>query len=144
MPVHVQMNGFVTKLTLRAGVIVKEVLTIVALVLVANTSCQAAWPERSIRFIVPVAAGGGVDIMSRILADRLSQQLSQRVVVENVSGGGGSIAVRTVPNPTPTDTPSCWRLRATPLCRRPITRPPMTPSPTSLRSHWWWSFRSSS
>ena len=75
MPVHVQMNGFVTKLTLRAGVIVKEVLTIVALVLVANTSCQAAWPERSIRFIVPVAAGGGVDIMSRILADRLSQRL---------------------------------------------------------------------
>jgi tripartite-type tricarboxylate transporter receptor subunit TctC len=43
-----------------------------------------------------VAAGGGIDRMARILSDRLSQQLPQRVIVENMGGAGGLIAERTV------------------------------------------------
>jgi tripartite-type tricarboxylate transporter receptor subunit TctC len=64
-------------------------------------SSEAAWPERPIRFIVPVAAGGGVDLMARILVDRLNQQLPQRVVIENIGGGGGAIGARDVAKSDP-------------------------------------------
>jgi tripartite-type tricarboxylate transporter receptor subunit TctC len=62
---------------------------------------RAPWPVRPIKLVVPVAAGGGVDLMARILAEPLAQQLSQRVVIENVGGGGGSIGARQVSNADP-------------------------------------------
>src|ERR1700761_8472242 len=66
-----------------------------------NTPAKAEWPERPIRFIVPVAAGGGVDLMARVLVDRLNQQLPQRIVIENIGGGGGAIGARGVPKADP-------------------------------------------
>lgn len=47
-----------------------------------------SWPTRPIRFIVPYAAGGPTDVAARILAETLSQRLSQHVVVENITGAG--------------------------------------------------------
>jgi tripartite-type tricarboxylate transporter receptor subunit TctC len=77
-------------------------LTILPLVVLGLTTnfaaAQDSWPERPIKLVLPVAAGGGVDLMARILADRLSQQLSQRVLVENIGGAGGTIATRSVLN----------------------------------------------
>jgi tripartite-type tricarboxylate transporter receptor subunit TctC len=52
---------------------------------------QDAYPSRPIRLIVPFAAGGGTDTLSRIFAQVLSEQLKGAVVVENVGGAGGSI-----------------------------------------------------
>jgi tripartite-type tricarboxylate transporter receptor subunit TctC len=49
------------------------------------------YPARPIRLIVPFAAGGGTDTLSRIFAQVLSEQLKGSVVVENVGGAGGSI-----------------------------------------------------
>ena len=54
------------------------------------------FPERAIRLVVPLAAGGNIDVMARILAERLSQQLGQNVVVENIVGAGGAIGARAV------------------------------------------------
>ncbi|WP_458097795.1 Bug family tripartite tricarboxylate transporter substrate binding protein [Roseomonas sp. WA12] len=48
----------------------------------------AAWPDRPVRLVVPYAAGGPTDAVARILADRMSNTLPQRVVVENRAGGG--------------------------------------------------------
>jgi tripartite-type tricarboxylate transporter receptor subunit TctC len=62
---------------------------------------QASWPDRPIKFVVHVAAGGGVDLNARILADRLNQQLPQRVLIENMGGGGGAIAARLVAKADP-------------------------------------------
>ncbi|MDN3567253.1 tripartite tricarboxylate transporter substrate-binding protein [Paeniroseomonas aquatica] len=53
---------------------------------------QAPWPaERSIRIIVPVAAGGSQDIVARLLARHLTEALGQAVVVENQPGAGSNI-----------------------------------------------------
>ncbi len=77
--------------------------TIAALASIAATpaGAQANWPDRPIKFIVPVAAGGGVDLNARIVADRLSKQLPQPVLIENQGGGGGAIGARTVAKAEP-------------------------------------------
>ena len=62
---------------------------------------QPAWPQRPVKMIVPLAAGGGVDLMARILAERLSETLGQPVVVENQGGAGGTIAAASVARSEP-------------------------------------------
>jgi tripartite-type tricarboxylate transporter receptor subunit TctC len=59
------------------------------------------WPQRPIRFVVPLAAGGGVDMMARILAEQLDKALGQPVVVENLVGAGGTIAAANVSRSDP-------------------------------------------
>lgn len=71
-------------------------LATVALALVASTlpilsAAQAPFPDRTIRIIAPVQPGGGVDLVARTVAERLSKSLGQPVVVENQSGGGGIV-----------------------------------------------------
>ena len=64
----------------------------VSLVSVGVAHAQdGAYPSRPVRFIVPFAAGGGTDTLSRIFGQVLSEQLKGTVVVENVGGAGGSI-----------------------------------------------------
>ncbi len=50
-----------------------------------------AWPNRSVRLIVPLAAGGPTDTVARILADQLSKMWGQQVVIENKPGGGTNV-----------------------------------------------------
>jgi hypothetical protein len=59
-------------------------------------SAQEAWPSRPIKLVVPLTAGGGVDMMARLTAKHLSDQLGQQVVVENQGGAGGTIAANMV------------------------------------------------
>ena len=49
---------------------------------------SSIYPSRAIRFIVPLPAGGGADIVARIVAERLTKSLGQQVLVDNRSGGG--------------------------------------------------------
>jgi tripartite-type tricarboxylate transporter receptor subunit TctC len=63
--------------------------------LLASPGCllaQATYPNKAIRYIVPVAAGGGSDMVGRTLTDRWGKQLNQTFVVDNQAGGGGVIA----------------------------------------------------
>lgn len=61
-----------------------------------------SYPNQSIRFIVPYAAGGGVDMIARVIAPMLSERLGQSVVIDNRGGAGGNIgtelAAKTEPN----------------------------------------------
>ncbi len=60
-----------------------------------------AYPSRPLRYIVPVAAGGGSDLIGRTVCERWARQLGQAIVVENVGGGGGAIACQTVAKAVP-------------------------------------------
>jgi tripartite-type tricarboxylate transporter receptor subunit TctC len=53
---------------------------------------QSAYPAKPIRYIVPVAAGGGSDMVGRTVTERWGQQLRQSFIVDNQGGGGGVIA----------------------------------------------------
>lgn len=52
---------------------------------------QSAWPSKPVRFIVPFAAGGGTDTVSRLICDHLSRTLGQSFVIDNKGGAGGNI-----------------------------------------------------
>ncbi|MBN9090151.1 MAG: tripartite tricarboxylate transporter substrate binding protein [Reyranella sp.] len=52
---------------------------------------QAAWPSKPVRFVVPFAAGGGTDTVSRLICDHLSKTFGQSFVVDNRGGAGGNI-----------------------------------------------------
>jgi tripartite-type tricarboxylate transporter receptor subunit TctC len=64
-------------------------------------SAQTAWPTKPIRLIIAFAPGGPTDLVSRVIAQRLSEQLGQPVVVENKPGAGGNLAAELAAKATP-------------------------------------------
>src|SRR5215467_15151351 len=72
----------------------QRLLTLVAVAVLAATAPVRAeeWPTRPIHFIVGAGVGGGTDIVTRIIAQPLSELLSQPVVVENKQGAGNILA----------------------------------------------------
>jgi tripartite-type tricarboxylate transporter receptor subunit TctC len=69
----------------------------VCLALVATHTCAVQakdYPERPVKVIVPYPPGGAVDVMARIVAQKLSESLGGQFYVENISGVGGDIGAR--------------------------------------------------
>jgi tripartite-type tricarboxylate transporter receptor subunit TctC len=66
------------------------------LILLGVVSAQADYPDRPVKVVVPVAAGGGVDVMARLLAQKLGERLNQQFVVENRPGAAGVIGSKSV------------------------------------------------
>ena len=60
-------------------------------VTVAVSAAAQEFPSRAIRIVLPFAAGGGTDILARVLAQRLQEAFGQTVLVDNRAGAGGSI-----------------------------------------------------
>src|SRR5262249_56122755 len=64
-------------------------------------SAEQPYPVRPITIVVPFAAGGPTDVMARILGQHMGQTLGHQIVVENVTGGGGSIGAARVAKAAP-------------------------------------------
>ena len=72
------------------------IAAIAAIVLSAHAATAENFPNRSITLIVAAAAGGTTDVLARIVAKRMGEDLGQSVVVENVTGGGATVGTRRV------------------------------------------------
>ena len=57
------------------------------------SAAEEAWPQRTVRFILPLGAGSGSDIGARLFAERLSARWGQPAVIENRPGGDGFVAI---------------------------------------------------
>lgn len=71
------------------------VLALISSLAAAGTAL-AEYPDKPVRIVVPVAAGGGVDVMARLLAQKLSERLGQQFTVENRPGAAGVIGSKAV------------------------------------------------
>jgi tripartite-type tricarboxylate transporter receptor subunit TctC len=67
----------------------------------APASAQGVFPSKSISLIVPAAAGGPTDTVARLVAESMSRTLGQTVVIENLGGAGGTIAMARVAKAAP-------------------------------------------
>lgn len=70
-------------------------------ILAASAAFSQAWPERQITLVVPFAAGGPTDTVGRLIAERMSADLGQQVIVENVGGAGGTLGAGNVATAEP-------------------------------------------
>src|SRR5258708_6498039 len=78
----------------------KIVLAVFAMLTFAGAALAEKYPSHPITIIVPFSAGGPSDAMARILAERMKITLGESVLIENVTGAGGSLGVgRTVRSP---------------------------------------------
>ena len=76
-------------------------LAVPALVLAPPLRAQSAYPNKPIRYIVPVAAGGGSDMVGRTVTERWGRLLGQSFIVDNQGGGGGVIACQSTVRSAP-------------------------------------------
>jgi tripartite-type tricarboxylate transporter receptor subunit TctC len=73
-----------------------KILAAIALALVSFTALAQSWPQRPVKFVLSLGPGSGADITGRMLAERLSKQWGQPVVVENRPGADAVLAINAV------------------------------------------------
>jgi tripartite-type tricarboxylate transporter receptor subunit TctC len=76
-------------------------LTATAAALAAPALAQAPWPNRLVKIIVPFPSGGGTDVLARLIAQHLQTRLGQTFIVENRSGGSGTLGTEQVARAAP-------------------------------------------
>src|SRR5262249_21001453 len=96
---------------------------------IAQAQTSQSWPQRPVRFIIPLGPGSGVDITARLLADKLAAKWGQPVVVENRPGGDAFVAITAV---SARMTITCCCLRRPP--RSPLIRCCTRSCPTIRKS----------
>lgn len=94
---------------------------LVSFALPSAVRAQASWPDRPIRWIVPFPAGGQLDVVARLVAERISPLLGQPIVVEARPGADGNIATEFVANAAPDG--YTWLAASPPTTIQPSVRP---------------------
>jgi len=81
---------------------IRTCIALAALLAIGPLAASAAdYPERPIKLVVPYAAGGSPDVLTRVMAEKMSDALGQKVVVDNRVGGGGMLAATSVAGDAP-------------------------------------------
>lgn len=75
--------------------------TALFIMLLPSLAVAQTYPERPITIVVPFSAGGPTDTVTRLVADAMSKDLGQQIVVENVTGAGGTLGAGRVAKATP-------------------------------------------
>jgi tripartite-type tricarboxylate transporter receptor subunit TctC len=100
-------------------------ITVVAVALAAVASpvvhAEGAWPAKPIRLIVPFPAGGQLDVVARLVADRIAPVLGQPIIVEAKPGADGNIATEFVAKAAPDG--YTWLAASPPTTIQPSVRP---------------------
>jgi tripartite-type tricarboxylate transporter receptor subunit TctC len=89
-----------TRLSMAAGM-TAALLAASLTALAQRPAAEGAYPNKSVRLIVPFAPGGGTDIIGRLIAQDLSEKWGQPVIVDNRGGGGGTIGTALAARSTP-------------------------------------------
>ena len=79
----------------------RNILVVIGAAWPLTVAVAADYPTRPIRFIVPMAAGGGPDVTARLLAADLGQQMGQQIVIDNRAGAAGSIGSEMIARAAP-------------------------------------------
>jgi tripartite-type tricarboxylate transporter receptor subunit TctC len=82
----------------------RYVATTVAILLSTLCAYAQEWPEKAVRIVVPFAAGATPDIVARLVAERLQEQLGQTFIVENKPGASGNAGTDAVAKAAPDGT----------------------------------------
>src|SRR5688572_21071146 len=74
---------------------------VLSLVSLGASAVAQSFPDRTITLVVPFAAGGSTDVVARVIAQKMGEDLKQQVVVENVAGAGGNLGADRVARAEP-------------------------------------------
>jgi tripartite-type tricarboxylate transporter receptor subunit TctC len=100
MNIRTPLNRFFAR-TLPRRALILGLVSVLGISLSSPNSYAQPYPNKPIKLIIPFNAGGALDIVGRMLANELSKQFSQTVVVENKAGAGGNIAASFVAKSDP-------------------------------------------
>ena len=103
------------------------VATAAAAIVPFAAHAQPAWPDKPIRWIVPFPAGGQLDVVTRLVAERISPALGQPIVVEAKPGAAGNIATEQVAKAPPDG--YTWLAASPPTTIQPSARPALRYEP---------------
>ena len=106
-----------------AALIAFALLAVVA----PGLSQSGSFPERTIRIIVPFAAGGGVDVLARMMAERMQAKLGVNVIVENRAGANGTIGGSGVQQSAPDGYTLLFSSNTHSMARLVMAKPPYDP-----------------
>ncbi|HTH80539.1 MAG TPA: tripartite tricarboxylate transporter substrate binding protein [Ramlibacter sp.] len=79
----------------------RDALAAIAAGTVAPAFAQSSWPTKSVRIVVPFAAGGTTDILARAIAPELAKAFGQQFIVDNRAGAGGNVGAEIVAHSPP-------------------------------------------
>ena len=99
----------------------KGLAAVLAVLCSSAVLAQASWPVRPIHLIVPFPAGGQLDVVSRLIADRIAPALGQPIIVEVKPGADGNIGTEQVAKATPDG--YTWLAASPPTTIQPSVRP---------------------
>ncbi len=86
------------KITLSKKLALTVAVGAASLLMQTGVNAQQAWPSKAVRLVVPFAAGGPADSLARFIANKMTPELGQQVIIDNKGGAGGLLGANDVIN----------------------------------------------